>query len=202
MFYYCDKGLTCLMVHSCALAYCIPVLPTSLARWFLSAHDDPKPFANAKAQFTVKAIFTLSGICDVIVFRLQRQGLLLFPAPEALRGPLGSPDQTPPALTPPGILAERGRDCITAAKPPSPRIRPGSKHLQICVSPSDRLLQFFFPFGSSSMRWMLFGSIFVRFMYLCNARDSQFVRQTSDQLQIQIREAELTSLTPDGKDTT
>ncbi|KAJ6590826.1 hypothetical protein B0H10DRAFT_1762504, partial [Mycena sp. CBHHK59/15] len=64
--------------HSCALAYCLPVLPTSLARWFLVVHGDVKPFATAEAQFIVKAIFSLSGVCDVVAFRFARSGLLLF----------------------------------------------------------------------------------------------------------------------------
>ncbi|KAF8217607.1 hypothetical protein K438DRAFT_4637 [Mycena galopus ATCC 62051] len=64
----------------CALAYCLPVLPTSLARWFLVVHDDVKPFAMAEAQFIVKAIFSLSGVFDVIAFKLARSGLLLFPS--------------------------------------------------------------------------------------------------------------------------
>ncbi|KAF7338824.1 hypothetical protein MSAN_02205100 [Mycena sanguinolenta] len=66
----------------CALAYCLPVLPTSLARWFLVVHDDVKPFATAEAQFIVKAIFSLSGVCDVLVFKFARSGLLLFSSPD------------------------------------------------------------------------------------------------------------------------
>ncbi|KAJ7459283.1 hypothetical protein FB451DRAFT_975606, partial [Mycena latifolia] len=61
----------------CALAYCLPVLPTSLARWFLVVHGDVKPFATAEAQFIVKGIFSLSGVCDVIAFKYARSGLLL-----------------------------------------------------------------------------------------------------------------------------
>ncbi|KAF7354002.1 Cyclic AMP receptor 1 [Mycena venus] len=64
----------------CALAYCLPVLPTALARWFLVVHGDVKPFAAAEAQFIVKGIFSLSGICDVVAFKLARSGLLLFPS--------------------------------------------------------------------------------------------------------------------------
>lgn len=60
----------------CGLAYCVPVLPTSLSRWFLLAHGDPKPFAGSDAQFTTKAIFSLSGICDAVVFLLTRQEVL------------------------------------------------------------------------------------------------------------------------------
>ncbi|KAJ6580563.1 hypothetical protein DFH09DRAFT_1146135, partial [Mycena vulgaris] len=59
----------------CALAYCLPVLPTSLARWFL-------PLASAEAQFIVKGIFSLSGVCDVVAFKYARSGLLLFPSDE------------------------------------------------------------------------------------------------------------------------
>ncbi|KAJ7232693.1 hypothetical protein C8J57DRAFT_172111 [Mycena rebaudengoi] len=70
----------------CALAYCLPVLPTSLARWFLVVHGDVKPFATAEAQFVVKAIFSLSGVCDVIAFRFARSGLLLFSAYHPRRG--------------------------------------------------------------------------------------------------------------------
>ncbi|KAJ7189997.1 hypothetical protein GGX14DRAFT_607415 [Mycena pura] len=62
----------------CALAYCLPVLPTSLARWFLVVHGDVKPFATAEAQFIVKAIFSLSGVCDVIAIRFARSDLPLF----------------------------------------------------------------------------------------------------------------------------
>ncbi|KAJ7512001.1 hypothetical protein B0H11DRAFT_1699795 [Mycena galericulata] len=62
----------------CALAYCLPVLPTSLARWFLVVHGDVKPFATAEAQFLVKGIFSMSGVCDVIAFKFARSGLLLF----------------------------------------------------------------------------------------------------------------------------
>jgi hypothetical protein len=61
-----------------ALAYCIPVIATSLARWFLLIHDDLKPFGPSEAQLTVKAIFSLSGILDVLVFLLTRRSLLLF----------------------------------------------------------------------------------------------------------------------------
>ncbi|KAF8217536.1 hypothetical protein K438DRAFT_1746837 [Mycena galopus ATCC 62051] len=39
-----------------------------------------KPFATAKAQFIVKAIFNLSGVCDVLAFKFARSGLLLFPS--------------------------------------------------------------------------------------------------------------------------
>ena len=60
------------------MAYCIPVLPTALARWFLVVHGDVKPFASAEAQFSVKAIFSLSGVFDVVVFLLARQNNLLF----------------------------------------------------------------------------------------------------------------------------
>ncbi|KAJ6580541.1 hypothetical protein DFH09DRAFT_1029846 [Mycena vulgaris] len=66
----------------CALAYCLPVLPTSLARWFLVVHGDVKPFASAEAQFIVKGIFSLSGVCDVVAFKYARSGLLLFPSDE------------------------------------------------------------------------------------------------------------------------
>ncbi|KAJ7692428.1 hypothetical protein B0H17DRAFT_1061456 [Mycena rosella] len=62
----------------CALAYCLPVLPTSLARWFLVVHGDVKPFASAQAQFIIKGIFSLSGVCDVVAFQYARSGLLLF----------------------------------------------------------------------------------------------------------------------------
>ncbi|KAF8168796.1 hypothetical protein K438DRAFT_1457437, partial [Mycena galopus ATCC 62051] len=62
--------------RSCALAYCLPVLPTSLARWFLVVHGDVKPFASAKAQFVIKGIFSLSGVCDVVAFKYARSGLL------------------------------------------------------------------------------------------------------------------------------
>ncbi|KAJ6517795.1 hypothetical protein DFH09DRAFT_1194776 [Mycena vulgaris] len=64
----------------CALAYCLPVLPTSLARWFLVVRGDVNPFASAEAQFTVKGIFSLSGVCDVFAFKYARSGLLLFPS--------------------------------------------------------------------------------------------------------------------------
>ncbi|KAJ7168941.1 hypothetical protein C8R46DRAFT_897782, partial [Mycena filopes] len=70
----------------CALAYCFPVLPTSLARWFLVVHGDVKPFATAEAQFIVKGIFSLSGIFDFIAFKLARPGLLLFAAGEGAAG--------------------------------------------------------------------------------------------------------------------
>jgi len=60
------------------MAYCAPVLPTALARWFLVVHGANKPFASMEAQFSVKAIFALSGVCDVVVFLLARQDLLLF----------------------------------------------------------------------------------------------------------------------------
>ncbi|KAJ7679954.1 hypothetical protein B0H17DRAFT_1206247 [Mycena rosella] len=49
---------------TCALAYCLPVLPTSLARWFLVVHG--------------YGIFSLSGVCDVVAFKYARSGLLLF----------------------------------------------------------------------------------------------------------------------------
>ncbi|KAJ7775991.1 hypothetical protein DFH07DRAFT_731917, partial [Mycena maculata] len=61
----------------CALTYCLPVLPTALARWFLVVHDDVKPFATAEAHFLVRSIFSLSGICDVVAFKFTRSGLLL-----------------------------------------------------------------------------------------------------------------------------
>jgi len=60
------------------MAYCVPVLPTALARWFLVVHGDNKPFALAGAQFGVKGIFCLSGVSDVVVFLLARQNNLLF----------------------------------------------------------------------------------------------------------------------------
>jgi len=58
------------------------VIPTSLARWFLAVQGDNKPFALEDAQFFIKGIFALSGLIDVIVFRLTRQGLLLFEPPK------------------------------------------------------------------------------------------------------------------------
>lgn len=60
------------------MAYSVPVLPTALARWFLVVHGDVKPFASAGAQFTVKAIFSLSGVSAVVAFLLARQDNLLF----------------------------------------------------------------------------------------------------------------------------
>jgi hypothetical protein len=79
----------------------VPVLPTSLARWFLIIDDDEKPFATPPAEFLLKGIFSLSGLCDVLVFFLVRRtrGLLLFGPEEAatniqLNGP---PAQVPEA---------------------------------------------------------------------------------------------------------
>ncbi|KAJ7909308.1 hypothetical protein B0H13DRAFT_2492864, partial [Mycena leptocephala] len=63
--------------HSCALTYCLPVLPTGLARWFVVAHGDVKPFTSAEVQFIIKGLFSLSGACDVIAFKYARSGLLL-----------------------------------------------------------------------------------------------------------------------------
>jgi hypothetical protein len=37
-----------------------------------------KPFASAQAQFMIKGIFSLSGVCDVVAFKYARSGLLLF----------------------------------------------------------------------------------------------------------------------------
>ena len=75
--------LTCTLPtsHSCALPYCLPAIPTSLSRWFLAVLGDNKPFAVENAQFFIKGIFSLSGLIDVIVFRLTRRGLLLFKSP-------------------------------------------------------------------------------------------------------------------------
>jgi hypothetical protein len=76
-----------LTAHSCALAFCIPVLPTSLARWFLIIDDDDKPFGTPVAQFSLKAIFSLSGVADVLVFYVARdRRLLLFDSPELAYG--------------------------------------------------------------------------------------------------------------------
>lgn len=55
-----------------ALAYSIPILPTSLARWIVIVHGDNKPFGKPEAQITFQAIFGLSGLVDVIIFRLTR----------------------------------------------------------------------------------------------------------------------------------
>ncbi|KAF7349424.1 hypothetical protein MSAN_01732300 [Mycena sanguinolenta] len=63
----------------CALAYCLPVFPMGTSRWFLLVHDNAKPLATAKPQFIIKAIFSMSGVCDVLVFKFARSGLLLFP---------------------------------------------------------------------------------------------------------------------------
>jgi len=71
----------------CALAYVIPVLPTSLSRWFLLVRGGVKPFASAAAQFAIKTIFSLGGFCDVLVFvlvRRSRPGQLLYLEPQAL----------------------------------------------------------------------------------------------------------------------
>ncbi|KAJ7136997.1 hypothetical protein C8R44DRAFT_948745, partial [Mycena epipterygia] len=81
------------LMRSCALAYCLPVLPTSLARWFLVVHGDVKPFATAEAQFIVKGIFSLSGVCDVIAFKFARSGLLLFSSPEDVAERPASPEK-------------------------------------------------------------------------------------------------------------
>ncbi|KAJ7893850.1 hypothetical protein B0H14DRAFT_2559484 [Mycena olivaceomarginata] len=51
---------------------------TSLARWFLVVHGDVKSIATAEAQFIIKGIFSLSGVCDVIAFKFARSGLLGF----------------------------------------------------------------------------------------------------------------------------
>ncbi|KAJ7137051.1 hypothetical protein C8R44DRAFT_607767, partial [Mycena epipterygia] len=77
----------------CALAYCLPVLPTSLARWFLVVHGDVKPFATPEAQFIVKAIFSLSGVCDVIAFKFARSGLFLFSSSEDVAERPSSPEK-------------------------------------------------------------------------------------------------------------
>ncbi|KAJ7136993.1 hypothetical protein C8R44DRAFT_948737 [Mycena epipterygia] len=77
----------------CALAYCLPVLPTSLARWFLLVHGDVKPFATAEAQFIAKAIFSLSGVFDVIAFKFARSGLLLFSSPQDVAERPSSPEK-------------------------------------------------------------------------------------------------------------
>jgi hypothetical protein len=52
-----------------------------------------KPFAPAQAQFIIKGIFSLSGVCDVIVFKYARSGLLLFDAPKST--PLEKPEMSP-----------------------------------------------------------------------------------------------------------
>ncbi|KAJ6453685.1 hypothetical protein DFH09DRAFT_963720, partial [Mycena vulgaris] len=46
----------------------------------LLLRGDVKPFASAEAQFIVKGIFSLSGVCDVFAFKYARSGLLLFPS--------------------------------------------------------------------------------------------------------------------------
>ncbi|KAJ6559796.1 hypothetical protein B0H19DRAFT_945480 [Mycena capillaripes] len=89
------------VLRSCALAYCLPVIPTALARWFLVVHGDVKPFATAEAQFIVKGIFSLSGVCDVVAFKFARSGLLLFPSHD-------SPEETAPK-------ADDGSDDISLA---------------------------------------------------------------------------------------
>jgi hypothetical protein len=63
-----------------ALAYCLPVLPTGLARWFQIVHGDVKPFATPQAQMVIKGIFTLAGVIDVSVFWITRKksGAFLF----------------------------------------------------------------------------------------------------------------------------
>jgi hypothetical protein len=63
-----------------ALAYCLPVLPTGLSRWFLIVHGDVKPFATPQAQMVIKGIFTLAGAIDVLVFWIARKknGAFLF----------------------------------------------------------------------------------------------------------------------------
>jgi hypothetical protein len=62
-----------LFVFRTALAYCLPVLPTGLARWFLMAHGDVKPFATSQAQMVIKSFFTLAGAIDVLVFWIVRK---------------------------------------------------------------------------------------------------------------------------------
>ena len=75
------------VARSCALAYCIPVLPTALARWFLLVHNDTKPFASREAQASIKTILGLSGLFDVVVFLIARQNLLLFRQSRGARRP-------------------------------------------------------------------------------------------------------------------
>jgi hypothetical protein len=92
---------------SCALAYCIPVLPTSLARWFAVVQNDDKPFSSSEAQFSSKAIFSLSGVIDVVVFLLARQGLLLFGDPPAEEPILpGTPPTNPAPIELQHVLPE------------------------------------------------------------------------------------------------
>jgi len=73
------------------MAYCVPVLPTALARFFLLAHNGAKPFASAEAQFSVKAIFSPSGVSDVVVFLLAHQDNLLFGQSLGTRRPFNIP---------------------------------------------------------------------------------------------------------------
>jgi len=94
----------------CALAYVLPVLPTSLSRWFLLVRGGVKPFASTAAQFTVKAIFSLGGFCDVLVFVLVRPGQLLYPqaaSREAHRTPPHVPEERiSPAAIPPNVTED------------------------------------------------------------------------------------------------
>jgi hypothetical protein len=71
-----------LTAHSRALAFCIPVLPTSMERLFLIIHDDDKLSGTPVTQFVLKTIFSLSGVADVLVFYIARDRyLLLFDSP-------------------------------------------------------------------------------------------------------------------------
>jgi hypothetical protein len=81
MFLFEDPPFLADRMHSTALAYCVPVLPTSMSRWIELIHAGDAPFGNMTGQFTFNSVFNLSGVIDVIVFCLVRQQLLLFDSP-------------------------------------------------------------------------------------------------------------------------
>ena len=70
-----------ILASSYPVVYCILVIPLSVVRWLEFHQEDTGTKQNhvpSWATLTVASIFSLTGIADVILFFVTRQGLLLF----------------------------------------------------------------------------------------------------------------------------
>jgi hypothetical protein len=129
-------------MHSAALTYCIPVLPTSMSRWIELIHEDDKPFGGMTGQLILNSVFSLSGVIDVIAFRFVRQDVLLFDTPlppnghDIHRVPFHNqhvPAQPAIPLVPLHNQVNNAQPAIPDVQPAIPNIQPAIPDIQPAI---------------------------------------------------------------------
>ncbi|KAF8502200.1 hypothetical protein F5888DRAFT_1177000 [Russula emetica] len=99
------------------LAYCLVVLPVTIARWLLFSHHNVPPAAT----FFADSMFHLSGAINVLLFLIIRPELLLFPRPDKIAeleielAPRLTPQGTGPAIFSDTEKFQRSPEPISAA---------------------------------------------------------------------------------------